>query len=124
MSTLATAALDSDSEDDLNFVPSTSKPKSKFKAKPKSTSGDKRTRSPNAGSSSGGEASGFGEEENKRMRLDQNVVDERERHRRATEAFKSMVEDSAGLEVPRTAQGKERGMVEIQRARTFAGETI
>lgn len=114
MSTLAAADLDSDDENDQDFKPD----------EPKSTShrSKKRRRSGSESSSSSSSGQGDGVEsgEAAALRAEQEAAEAAVRRSRAQEAFDAM---KAGLPTP-TAVTSRVAMVEIQRARRFAGETI
>ncbi|WVF66711.1 hypothetical protein IAT40_001453 [Kwoniella sp. CBS 6097] len=146
MSTLATANLSSD-EEDTDFIPQ--EPKSKFKRKIQSKTKPKRIRNAREGSASASATSSdsdsdsgsSGDEDHdnekeraaKRLKVEEDEVVER--RRRAKEEFERM---KAELNAPASASattsssaaaagvGTKTGgeMVEIQRPRHFAGNTI
>ncbi|WVQ73877.1 hypothetical protein IAR50_003458 [Cryptococcus sp. DSM 104548] len=130
MSTLATADLSSD-EEDVDFVPAAAKAKrprkttTKYK-KAKRTSGSGSASDSSSCSSSN---SGSGEEEGdederiaKRAKTEETEREKiEERRRKAREEFEKMKAEAAG---PGEVRKEEEEMVEVQRPRRFAGETI
>lgn len=118
MSTLATADLNSDSEGDEDFVPSA--PKSKKTANSKR----KRSSSTNSDSSNDHDVK-VDKQEAEELKEEERKVEEERRKAKAAEAFALLKGEPSGQE-PVEADGKEpyKEMVEIKRARNFAGETI
>lgn len=117
MSTLATADLSSDDENDLDFKLPESKP------------GPSRKRY-RSGSSSSSRSSvndeleeGVAADEAKKLRADQGAAEAEERRARAVAAFESMKSGGLG-KPPLSTEGQSSELVEIRRARRYAGETI
>jgi hypothetical protein len=116
MSTLASAELPSDDDSDTDFVP-VAPAKSKSKSK-----GKRRRSSDESGSGSGSSSDDDAvDEEAKRHKLDLEAAGTEERKRKAAEAFRAMQAEVVGG--PREVKA-EVEMVEVRRARRFAGETI
>lgn len=132
MSTLATADLgSSDDEADANYTPSLPKPrKAKLKVKrPRPTSGSGSGSGSNddsESSASSGEDAPLEDGEAQRLRLEQETLEAAERRRKVQEEFAKMRDESiAGpSSKPSPPPTREVEMVEVKRARRFAGETI
>ena len=111
MSTLATADLGSSDEADQDFIPAPASPKRRSR---------KRTRSGSASSSS--TSSNSGTSERREMKAEEVERKAEERRRRAAKAFAALrQEDPVGLG---GKQENEVKMVEVERARRYAGETL
>ncbi|CAK9783992.1 unnamed protein product [Cutaneotrichosporon oleaginosum] len=112
MSTLATADLVSDDENDGDFVPAAPKPKSKAKGK--------RRR----GSASGSDSDTDSDSEVDAGELKAEVADAEAEARRARAAA-ALAEMKAEAAAPRKIEKvADEEMVEVQRPRRFAGETV
>jgi len=112
MSTLAAADLDSDDEHDQDFKPD----------EPKLERSKKRRRSGSQSSASdtGDEGDVVESGEAAALRAEQEAAETESRRKRAEEAFLAM---KAGGSAP-TVDKPKVIMVDVQRARRFAGETI
>ncbi|KAL1410214.1 hypothetical protein Q8F55_004219 [Vanrija albida] len=122
MSTLATADLGpSDDENDGDFVPQAAakKPKAKGGKRPRSGSHDSDS---DSSSDDGGDDDG--DDELKKLRAERAEAEAAERKKRAADAFKAMQEEARSGAPAAAAAPKEVEMVEVKRARRFAGETI
>lgn len=131
MSTLNSATLASDDEEDRDFVPVAPKPKRKRPA------GTKRTRAERDGSASGSGSSSASdsddedvgeleEGEAKRLKVEQEEAEARKRKEAAKEAYRSLLEGDEPTPGTADKVGKDDQveMVDIKRPRQFAGETI
>ncbi|WWC87537.1 uncharacterized protein L201_002427 [Kwoniella dendrophila CBS 6074] len=135
MSTLATADLTSDSENDGDFVPTSPKRKNKS-----SKNGPKKVKrvkvnngegpdnesitSSSSSSSSGSDDAEEDREEDKEKREQIKLNEIEERKRRAKEEFDKMKAELNSTSGTKETNEKEVEMIDIQRARRFAGETI
>ncbi|WVW79724.1 hypothetical protein I302_101694 [Kwoniella bestiolae CBS 10118] len=121
MSTLATADLSSDSENDGDYIPTSPKRKTK-------SQGSKRAKRVKLEGSESDEdtscaSSSDGDNEDQEEAKDVKVDEIQERKRKAREEFERIrAELSAPVDEKREEARVE--MVEVQRARRFAGETI
>lgn len=120
MSTLATADLHSDSEEDGDFVPA-SRPVKKRKTTKKVKSG--------SGSDSGSSSSGSDDDNEGEMGVDGEEAkllraeEAEERKRKAAEAFASFKDDKPAEKLEGAKVEKEE-MVDVKRERKFAGEIV
>ncbi|KAK8861324.1 hypothetical protein IAR55_002143 [Kwoniella newhampshirensis] len=126
MSTLLTADLASD-ESDGDFVPTgpktKSKPKPKGKKRPREGSHSSSATTTSSDSEIGSDDDEFQKE---KAKLDQDGDEVEERRRRAREEYERLKAEMAGPSTSSDGGGKKEGdqMVEIRRARRFAGKTI
>lgn len=130
MSTLATADLSSGSSDE-DFVPTAPRPK-----RPKRKSDKARTHASGSGGSGSGSSSSEGEEdgasdvdrgEAKRLKVEAEEAEQEARARKAKDLFATFLAGAGGDEKGKakaTEEGRAVGMVDVKRARRFAGETI
>ena len=119
MSTLASAALSSDDEGDADFqLP---EPKSKGKSRKRARS---NSASGSSSSDSDDELDTIDTTEAQKLKAEQEAAESEERKKRAAAAFEAMKSGStAAVNKPSTSTAGS-AMVEVQRARNFAGETI
>ncbi|KAK1920825.1 bucentaur or craniofacial development-domain-containing protein [Papiliotrema laurentii] len=125
MSTLNSAKLDSDDEDDQDFIPSLPKPRNgkAQRKRPRTTESD------GSGSSSPSDGEDGEDDEDlrteaKRLRAEQEQAETEKRKKDAEALFKSMMEEPAAPQSPAPEKAAPVETVEIKRPRQFAGETI
>lgn len=133
MSTLATAALDSDEEDEY-FVPEAPKKRGARQIEGKAAAaGSKRTREGSAGSQSGSGSESDTEDEeleleqgeSKRLRLEQEEAEEERRRKEAEENYKTLLHEKDEPPTATSASSAPKPlMVEVRRPRMFAGQLI
>lgn len=120
MSTLASAALSSDDEGDADFQlpePKLKKGKSRKRTRANSSSGS-------SSSDSGDEVDTVDATEARTLKAEQEATESEERRKRAAAAFEAMKNGTASA-VDKVATSTARpAMVEVKRARNFAGDTI
>jgi hypothetical protein len=119
MSTLASAALSSDDEGDADFQLPEPKSKGKSRKRPRSNSA-----SGSSSSDSDDELDTIDTTEAQKLKAEQEAAESEERRKRAAAAFEAMKMGSTAAVNKPSLSIAGSGMVEVKRARNFAGETI
>ena len=125
MATLASADFASDDEGDVDFVPAEPKPKSKAK-RTRAQSDSESASDSSLDGEGGGEEDSDRKAEIKRLRLEAQKAEEAKRKQAAADVFASMLADDLAKPAPVNTAETKTGveMVEIERPRQFAGETV
>lgn len=119
MSTLASAALSSDDEEDQDFQLAASRPKRTTKKRRRSDSA-----SGSSSSGSDGEVDAIDSTETQKLIAEQEAAESEERKKRAEAAFEAMRNPTTTIVDEAPTPKATLPLVEVRRARQFAGETI